>query len=83
MNEKDHFKIQIPTALAKKIKKRIEGTDFPSISSYAIYIIGGKFKPSFLSLKTSYKDLNMTNSPLYIQYILCHSSLDYLNVLNS
>jgi len=38
--EKNHTTIQIPTALAKKIKKRIEGTEFPSISSYVTYILG-------------------------------------------
>ena len=38
--EKNHTNIQIPTTLAKKIKKRIEGTEFLSISSYVTYILG-------------------------------------------
>ena len=37
--EKKHTNIQIPTALAEKIKKRIEGTEFTSISSYVIYVL--------------------------------------------
>ena len=31
--------IQIPTDLAKKIQKRIEGTGFDSISSYVTYVL--------------------------------------------
>lgn len=37
--EKKHINIQIPTDLAKKIKKRIEGTGFDSISSYVTYVL--------------------------------------------
>ena len=37
--EKKHTNIQIPTASAEKIKKRIEGTEFTSISSYVIYVL--------------------------------------------
>jgi len=37
--EKNLITIQIPTALAEKIKKRIEGTEFPSISSYVTYVL--------------------------------------------
>jgi Arc/MetJ-type ribon-helix-helix transcriptional regulator len=37
--EKKHTTIQIPTALAKKIIKRIDGTEFASISSYVTYIL--------------------------------------------
>ena len=39
IKEKKHINIQIPTALADKIKKRIKGTEFPSISSYVIYVL--------------------------------------------
>ncbi|MCJ7571613.1 MAG: CopG family transcriptional regulator [Candidatus Thermoplasmatota archaeon] len=38
--EKEYANVKIPTALAKKIKKRIEGTEFTSISSYVTYILG-------------------------------------------
>jgi Arc/MetJ-type ribon-helix-helix transcriptional regulator len=41
-NEKDEKKfttISIPTQLAEKIKKRIEGTGFHSLSSYATYVL--------------------------------------------
>ena len=31
--------ITIPTALAEKIKKRMEGTDFKTISEYITYIL--------------------------------------------
>ena len=31
--------ISIPTPLAKKIKKRIEGTGFTSLSSYVTYVL--------------------------------------------
>jgi Arc/MetJ-type ribon-helix-helix transcriptional regulator len=37
--EKKHINIQIPTDLANKIKKRIEGTGFDSISSYVTYVL--------------------------------------------
>jgi len=40
MNEKKFINIQIPTALANKIQKRIEGTEFASISSYVTYVLG-------------------------------------------
>jgi Arc/MetJ-type ribon-helix-helix transcriptional regulator len=36
---KNHINIQIPTDLAKKIQKRIEGTGFDSISSYVTYVL--------------------------------------------
>ena len=36
---KNYINIQIPTDLAKKIQKRIEGTGFDSISSYATYVL--------------------------------------------
>jgi Arc/MetJ-type ribon-helix-helix transcriptional regulator len=36
---KKHTNIQIPTALADKIKKRIKGTEFASISSYVTYVL--------------------------------------------
>ena len=41
-NEKDEKKfttISIPTQLAEKIKKRIEGTGFHSLSAYATYVL--------------------------------------------
>lgn len=40
--EKDKTKyttISIPTTLAEKIKKRIEGTGFTSLSSYVTYVL--------------------------------------------
>jgi Arc/MetJ-type ribon-helix-helix transcriptional regulator len=37
--EKKYTTISIPTPLAEKIKKRIEGTGFHSISSYVIYVL--------------------------------------------
>ena len=42
MEEKDEKKyttISIPTPLAEKIKKRIKGTGFHSLSSYATYVL--------------------------------------------
>jgi len=43
MNEekenKKYTTISIPTPLAEKIKKRIEGTGFTSVSSYVIYVL--------------------------------------------
>ena len=43
MNEekenKKYTTISIPTPLADKIKKRIEGTGFTSVSSYVIYVL--------------------------------------------
>jgi hypothetical protein len=37
--DKKYTTISIPTPLANKIKKRIEGTGFHSLSSYAIYVL--------------------------------------------
>jgi len=40
--EKDAEKytsVQIPTKLAKKIEKRIQGTEFSSISSYVTFVL--------------------------------------------
>lgn len=31
--------ISIPTSLAEKIRKRIQGTEFPSISAYITYVL--------------------------------------------
>jgi len=42
MEEKDDKKyttISIPTPLAEKIKKRIQGTGFNSLSSYVTYVL--------------------------------------------
>ena len=39
MNEKKYTTISIPTPLAEKIKKRIEGTGFHSLSSYVTYVL--------------------------------------------
>ena len=38
-DEKKYTTISIPTPLAEKIKKRIEGTGFTSLSSYVTYIL--------------------------------------------
>ncbi len=38
-DEKRYTTISIPTPLAKKIKKRIEGTGFTSLSSYVTYVL--------------------------------------------
>jgi len=38
-DEKKHITISIPMPLAEKIKKRIKGTEFDSISSYVIYVL--------------------------------------------
>jgi len=38
-DEKKFTTISIPTPLAKKIKKRIEGTGFTSLSSYVTYVL--------------------------------------------
>lgn len=38
-NEKKYTTISIPTPLAEKIKKRIEGTGFNSLSSYVTYVL--------------------------------------------
>ena len=37
-NEKKYTTISIPTPLAEKIKKRIKGTGFHSLSSYVTYV---------------------------------------------
>ena len=37
--EKKYTTISIPTPLAEKIKKRIEGTGFHSLSSYVTYVL--------------------------------------------
>jgi Arc/MetJ-type ribon-helix-helix transcriptional regulator len=39
MQDKKYTTISIPTPLADKIKKRIEGTGFNSLSSYVTYIL--------------------------------------------
>jgi Arc/MetJ-type ribon-helix-helix transcriptional regulator len=38
-NEKKYTTISIPSPLAEKIKKRIEGTGFNSLSSYVTYVL--------------------------------------------
>lgn len=38
-DKKKYTTVSIPTPLAEKIKKRIEGTGFTSISSYVIYVL--------------------------------------------
>ena len=39
MDEKKYSTVSIPAPLIEKIKKRIEGTGFTSVSSYVTYII--------------------------------------------
>ncbi|KAA0002763.1 MAG: CopG family transcriptional regulator [Thermoplasmata archaeon] len=39
MDEKKYTTVSIPTPLAEKIKARIEGTGFNSISSYVTYVL--------------------------------------------
>ncbi len=39
MTEKKYTTVSIPIPLAKKIKKRMEGTGFTSISSYVTYVL--------------------------------------------
>ena len=39
-DDKKYTTISIPTPLAEKIKKRIEGTGFHSLSSYVTYVLG-------------------------------------------
>jgi len=39
MDEKKYTTVSIPTPLAEKIKERIEGTGFTSISSYVTYVL--------------------------------------------
>ncbi|MFH1102080.1 MAG: CopG family transcriptional regulator [Methanobacteriota archaeon] len=38
-DEKKYTTISIPTQLAEKIKKRIKGTGFNSLSSYVTYVL--------------------------------------------
>ena len=38
-DEKKYTTISIPTLLAEKIKKRIKGTGFTSLSSYVTYVL--------------------------------------------
>jgi Arc/MetJ-type ribon-helix-helix transcriptional regulator len=38
-DSKKYTTISIPTPLAEKIKKRIEGTGFSSLSSYVTYVL--------------------------------------------
>ena len=38
-DDKKYTTISIPTPLAEKIKKRIEGTGFHSLSSFVIYLV--------------------------------------------
>ena len=38
-DEKKYTTISIPTPLAEKIKKRIKGTGFNSLSSYVTYVL--------------------------------------------
>ena len=38
-NEKKYTTASIPTPLAEKIKKRIQGTGFTSLSSYVTYVL--------------------------------------------
>ena len=38
-DEKKMTTITIPTELADKIKKRIQGTEFPSLSAYVAYVL--------------------------------------------
>ncbi|MEF8874650.1 MAG: CopG family transcriptional regulator [Candidatus Thermoplasmatota archaeon] len=39
MAEKDYTTVSIPKPLAKKVKKRMEGTGFNSMSSYVTYVL--------------------------------------------
>ena len=39
IDEKKYTTISIPTPLAEKIKKRIQGTGFTSLSSYVTYVL--------------------------------------------
>ena len=38
-DDKKYTTVSIPTPLAEKIKKRIEGTGFNSLSSYVTYVL--------------------------------------------
>ncbi len=39
MTEKKYTTVSIPVPLAKKVKKRMEGTGFTSLSSYVTYVL--------------------------------------------
>ena len=39
MDDKKYTTVSIPSPLAEKIKKRMEGTGFNSISSYVTYVL--------------------------------------------
>lgn len=39
MSEKNYTTVSIPKPLAKKVKKRMEGTGFNSTSSYVTYVL--------------------------------------------
>ncbi|MEF8874705.1 MAG: CopG family transcriptional regulator [Candidatus Thermoplasmatota archaeon] len=39
MADKDYTTVSIPKPLAKKVKKRMEGTGFNSMSSYVTYVL--------------------------------------------
>ncbi len=39
MAEKNYTTVSIPKPLAKKVKKRMEGTGFNSMSSYVTYVL--------------------------------------------
>ncbi|MBI3034761.1 CopG family transcriptional regulator [Candidatus Woesearchaeota archaeon] len=39
MSNKEITTVSIPTQLAEKLKKRIEGTGFTSLSGYVVYIL--------------------------------------------
>ena len=39
LDDKKYTTISIPTLLAEKIKKRIKGTGFTSLSSYVTYVL--------------------------------------------
>ena len=39
-DEKKYTTVSIPTLLAEKIKKRIKGTGFTSLSLYVTYVLG-------------------------------------------
>lgn len=39
MDNKKYTTISIPTPLAEKVKKRMEGTGFNSVSSYVTYVL--------------------------------------------
>jgi Arc/MetJ-type ribon-helix-helix transcriptional regulator len=38
-DERKHTTVSIPIALFEKIKKRIEGTGFTSVSSFVVYVL--------------------------------------------